>query len=241
MIDVPPERRCAARAGCSRARMFVVDTAEGRIVDDDEVKRDIAGRFPYRKWLEQERVRPSRSSRAAPAAGATRGRRAVRGCSAPSATPTRTCELLARADGRDRQGAGRLDGHRHAAGGAVAISAPSLFAYFHQLFAQVTNPPIDPIREALVMTLETTLGPDGNTFDETPEQCHQLRAAGPDPRPTRDLAKLAAHPRRGRVRAARAVDCSTRSPTAARTRSSDGGRAAVRRGRRGGRRRATTS
>src|SRR5690606_15071049 len=46
--------------------------------------------------------------------------------------------------------------------------APNLPAYFHQLFAQVTNPPIDPIREALVMSLETTMGPDGNTFDETP-------------------------------------------------------------------------
>ncbi|HEV7558447.1 MAG TPA: glutamate synthase central domain-containing protein, partial [Kofleriaceae bacterium] len=69
--------------------------------------------------------------------------------------------------------------------------APNLSAYFHQLFAQVTNPPIDPIREALVMTLETTMGPDGNTFDETPEQCHQLRLRGPviD---SKDLAKIRA-------------------------------------------------
>ena len=74
--------------------------------------------------------------------------------------------------------------------------APNLFAYFHQLFAQVTNPPIDPIREALVMSLETTMGPDGNTFDETPEQCHQLAAARPgdrQPRPREDP--------RGRARA----------------------------------------
>src|SRR5205807_252811 len=69
--------------------------------------------------------------------------------------------------------------------------SPPLFDYFHQLFAQVTNPPIDPIREALVMSLETSLGPDGNTFDETPEQCHQLRLRGPiiD---NRDLAKIRA-------------------------------------------------
>src|ERR1051325_11022818 len=57
--------------------------------------------------------------------------------------------------------------------------APNLFRYFHPPFAQVTNPPIDPIREELVMSLETTMGPDGNTFDETPEQCHQLRLRGP--------------------------------------------------------------
>ena len=61
----------------------------------------------------------------------------------------------------------------------LSDQAPNMSAYFHQLFAQVTNPPIDPIREALVMSLETTMGPDGNTFDETPEQCHQLRLRGP--------------------------------------------------------------
>ena len=67
--------------------------------------------------------------------------------------------------------------------------APNLASYFHQLFAQVTNPPIDPLREALVMSLETTMGPDGNTFDETPEQCHQIRVRGPviD---SRDLARI---------------------------------------------------
>ena len=70
--------------------------------------------------------------------------------------------------------------------------APNLSAYFHQLFAQVTNPPIDPIREALVMSLETTMGPDGNTFDETPEQCHQLRAARARSIDNADLAKIRA-------------------------------------------------
>ena len=89
--------------------------------------------------------------------------------------------------------------------------APNLFAYFHQLFAQVTNPPIDPIREALVMSLETTMGPDGNTFDETPEQCHQLRLRGPviD---NRDLARIRAVAR-GRVRAGDAVAARGRSAT----------------------------
>ena len=62
----------------------------------------------------------------------------------------------------------------------LSNQAPSLFDYyFHQLFAQVTNPPIDPIRESLVMSLGTALGPDGNTFEESPEQCHQLTLPGP--------------------------------------------------------------
>jgi glutamate synthase (NADPH/NADH) large chain len=61
----------------------------------------------------------------------------------------------------------------------LSDEAPPLFDYFHQLFAQVTNPPIDPIREALVMTLETNIGPDGNPFEETPEQCHRLASWWP--------------------------------------------------------------
>src|SRR6185312_3796543 len=61
----------------------------------------------------------------------------------------------------------------------LSDQAPSLFDYFHQLFAQVTNPPIDPIRESMVMTIGTAVGPDGNTFDETPEQAHRLKTPGP--------------------------------------------------------------
>jgi glutamate synthase (NADPH/NADH) large chain len=57
--------------------------------------------------------------------------------------------------------------------------APLLFDYFKQLFAQVTNPPIDPIRESLVMSLTTSIGGGSNTFDETPEQCHRLVIPGP--------------------------------------------------------------
>lgn len=57
--------------------------------------------------------------------------------------------------------------------------APSLFRYFHQLFAQVTNPAIDPIRESLVMSLHTPIGPESNTFEETPEQCHRLIIPSP--------------------------------------------------------------
>ncbi len=72
----------------------------------------------------------------------------------------------------------------------LSDQAPLLTSYFHQLFAQVTNPPIDPIRESLVMTVETTIGPDGNTFEETPEQCHQIRMTGPVLN-NADLAKIA--------------------------------------------------
>src|SRR4029077_2024238 len=56
----------------------------------------------------------------------------------------------------------------------LSDQAPPLFSYFKQLFAQVTNPPIDPIREEIVMSLATTLGSERNLFDETPEHAHKL-------------------------------------------------------------------
>ena len=63
---------------------------------------------------------------------------------------------------------------------AVLSDRPqTLFQYFKQLFAQVTNPPIDPIREELVMSLKTTIGSEGNLFEETPEQSRQLELDTP--------------------------------------------------------------
>src|SRR6202012_4492336 len=56
----------------------------------------------------------------------------------------------------------------------LSDQAPSLFSYFKQLFAQVTNPPIDPIREEIVMSLATSLGSELNLFEETPQHAHKL-------------------------------------------------------------------
>ena len=74
---------------------------------------------------------------------------------------------------RARRGADRLDGQRRRARRPVD-QRPPLFTYFKQLFAQVTNPPIDPIRESIVMSLGTGVGAEGNLLDETPEHAHQL-------------------------------------------------------------------
>ncbi len=57
--------------------------------------------------------------------------------------------------------------------------SPPLYSYFKQLFAQVTNPPIDPIREKIVMSLSTSVGPQANLLDETPEHAHQLVISQP--------------------------------------------------------------
>jgi glutamate synthase (NADPH/NADH) large chain len=187
VIDVPPER-VRSKGRLQPGMMFVVDTAEGRIVDDAELKHDVAGRFPYRKWLDKNVFEMSE----------------LEAGSAPEQDTGDVLFRLARAHGYTDEDVNLVIEPMATTGkepigsmgtdtplAVLSDHAPNLSAYFHQLFAQVTNPPIDPIREALVMSLETTLGPDGNTFDETPEQCHQLRLRGPviD---NHDLAKIRA-------------------------------------------------
>ena len=111
---------------------------------------------------------------------------------APSSPSTRRCfkrqqafgytqedlRLLIGADGRQRRGAGRLDGHRHVAGGAVGRPR-LLYDYFKQLFAQVTNPPLDAIREELVTSMGSTIGPERNLLKPEPESCRQIKIKYP--------------------------------------------------------------
>ena len=98
----------------------------------------------------------------------------------------------------------------------LSDQAPSLFRYFHQLFAQVTNPPIDPHREALVMSLATATGPDGNTLEETPDQCHRLTLPGPI-LTNGQLADWAEPPRGDVPSPAARRRCSTWTPARARS------------------------
>jgi glutamate synthase (NADPH/NADH) large chain len=175
VIDVPPEM-VKQKGRLTPGMMFVVDTAEGRIVDDSELKREVASRFPYKKWLDKNVFELSEIDEVAPPPAITR-EDLVRQQRAFGYTDE-DLELIVNvmaATGKEPTGSMGTDTPL----AVLSDRAPNLFAYFHQLFAQVTNPPIDPIREALVMSLETTMGPDGNTFDETPEQCHQLRLRGP--------------------------------------------------------------
>jgi hypothetical protein len=166
--------------------MFLVDTVQKRIISDAEIKKQLAARQPYASGSRSSRSRstncPSPRASSPPIRDAARRQRAFGYseedlrmiCSAPWA--------------RKGRGAGRLHGHRHAAGLPLRPPQP-LFNYFKQLFAQVTNPPIDPIREELVMSLISYIGTERNILDEAPENCHTLKL--PHPILTnRDLEKL---------------------------------------------------
>ena len=176
VIDVPPER-VRLKDRLRPGRMLIVDTHEGRIIDDDEAKADITSRWPYRRWLDRNvfRVGDVEQIEAPPAplAGEVL-RRQARAFGYTDEDLDRVMAPMAEA-GKEPIGAMGNDTPL----AVLSHRAPSLFHYFHQRFAQVTNPPIDPLREASVMSLSTSIGPQGNTFEETPEQCHRLTIEGP--------------------------------------------------------------
>jgi len=169
-------------------KMLLVDFARGRLVGDDEIKREIAAQKPYAQWLEGNKIdlatlpvvaaceplAPEERRRRLRAFGYSR--EDLRVLLAPMAT-----------SGEEPTGSMGNDAPL-----AVLSERPvPLFRYFKQQFAQVTNPPIDPIREKLVMTLVSCVGGEGNLLAETPRQCRLLELQQPV-LTNDDLAKLTA-------------------------------------------------
>ncbi len=157
-------------------KMFLVDTVQGRIVDDEEIKTAMAGRKPYRQWVAAHRVSlddlPEPLNVPQPDHATLRQRQQVFGYTVEELKMLITPMVV---NGEEAVGSMGTDTPL-----AVLSERPQLlFKYFKQLFAQVTNPPIDPIREQLVMSLVTNIGPKGNLLAETPEQCRRIRVAQP--------------------------------------------------------------
>ena len=159
-----PEEKIITKWRLQPGRMLLVDLEQGRIISDDEIKTTLAQSHPYKRMAE---AHPDRARR--PEAGRGRARRA-RTCrcstaSRRSATRQEDTRHPDGADGGDWAGGDRLDGHRHADFGHVVAARKRCYTYFKQNFAQVTNPPIDPIREELVMSLVSFIGPRPNILD----------------------------------------------------------------------------
>ncbi|MGK0362351.1 MAG: glutamate synthase (NADPH/NADH) large chain, partial [Bradymonadia bacterium] len=168
-----PADQVVAKGRLRPGRMFLVDTEAGRLIHDDEVKGRIISRFPYASWLAQNTVRltdlPSVSASAAvrPSPGERFAHLRAFGYSEED-----MALLLGPMAATAKEPIGSMGNDTPLA--VLSDTAPSLFDYFHQSFAQVTNPPIDPLREGMVMSLTTTIGQSGNPFEETPEHCHGL-------------------------------------------------------------------
>ncbi len=175
VLDIPPEE-VALKGRLRPGRMFLVDTAQGRIIADEEIKRGLSSRRPYRAWIQENQLTVADLPPLADVNGhleepllklqRTFGYTLedLRILMAPMAT-----------DGAEAVGSMGNDTPL-----AVLSDRPQLlYNYFKQLFAQVTNPPLDAIREEIITSMVTTIGSEGNLLEETPAQCRLLRLDHP--------------------------------------------------------------
>jgi glutamate synthase (ferredoxin) len=174
VLDIPQEK-IVKKGRLEPGRMFLIDTEEQRIVDDEEIKSGLALMRPYRLWLDMHRHSLPESCPPLgwpPREAPLTERQQVFGYSEED------LEVLLAPMARDgKEPVGSMGNDTPL---AVLSTRPQLlFSYFKQLFAQVTNPPIDPIREEIVMSLETTIGRERNLLDETPVHCQHLRLKSP--------------------------------------------------------------
>jgi glutamate synthase (ferredoxin) len=172
VIDLDPAR-VVERGRLGPGRMIAVDTVAGRILTDEVIKRERAARRPYRAWLAAGRVRPPQAEESpAPDPGALVRRLVTFGYSQEEIH--RILEPMV-TEAKDPVGSMGDDTPL-----AVLSSRPRLvYNYLKQRFAQVTNPPIDPLRERLVMSLRTLLGPRESLLEESPEHARLVELRSP--------------------------------------------------------------
>jgi glutamate synthase (ferredoxin) len=174
VLPIEPDR-ILRKGRLQPGRMFLIDMEQGRIVADDEIKTQIANAHPYGSWIDQNLVSladlPIAPEAAAPALPLSQRQRAF----GYSFEDLRMLMLPMARDGVEATGAMGNDSPL-----AVLSNRPKLlYDYFQQLFAQVTNPPIDSIREEIVTSALTTIGSEGNLLSPTPESCHLIELKTP--------------------------------------------------------------
>jgi glutamate synthase (ferredoxin) len=212
VLDVAPQD-VLVKERLHPGRIFLVDTVKGRIVDDDEIKRELAAERPYQEWLDQQLIdiNDLPAARAESPEHETVFKRQqafgytqedLRFLIAPMATA-----------GEEPVGSMGTDTSL-----AVLSNKPRLlYEYFKQLFAQVTNPPLDAIREELVTDMGSTIGPERNLLKAEPESCRQIAIKYPIIH-NEHVAKLRHLPPNTPSGRRRCRCCSTRSTTGRRSR-----------------------
>ncbi len=175
-IDVDP-KNIAYKGRLQPGKILLVDTVKGKIISDDEVKSELAARKPYREWLDKNLIHidklpaPKSAQEKIPEDAFWRQARAFGYTNEDMKIILPPMAM----NGQEPVGSMGIDTPL-----AVLSAKPQLlFNYFKQLFAQVTNPPVDPLREDMVMAIESTIGSERNLFDETPEHCHQIELDSP--------------------------------------------------------------
>ena len=155
------ENRIVKKWRLQPGKMLLIDLEQGRIIDDEELKNQFASAKPYRQWIESVRVKlddvPAAAARAGPPESLLDRQQAF------GYTQEDLKFLLSPMAQAGEEGIGSMGNDSPLA--VLSDKNKPLYNYFKQLFAQVTNPPIDPIREAIVMSLVSFIGPKPNLLD----------------------------------------------------------------------------
>ena len=169
VLDFPPEK-IIRKGRLQPGKMFLVDIQEGRIIEDDEIKQSLATAAPYSKWLSAGLVRlsdlPAREHIVYPHSSVVRRQRAF------GYTEEEIRMIITPMAKNGAEPLGSMGTDTPIA--ALSTKPRLLFDYFAQLFAQVTNPPLDAIREELVTSLGASIGPEHNLLDPGPDSCKQI-------------------------------------------------------------------
>jgi len=175
VVEFPPEK-IRSKGRLRPGHMFLVDTVEGRIITDNEIKSKVARQRPYRRWLEENRIE-LRGLFDAPKLVRSDRETIAQRMRMFGYTSEELKMILAPMALNGQEPIGSMGNDTPL---AVLSDRPTLlFNYFKQLFAQVTNPAIDPLREGLVMSLMVFTGKRRNILAETPEHCRQLKLPHP--------------------------------------------------------------
>ena len=174
VLDIPAEN-IARKGRLQPGKMFLVDIEAGRIIEDDEIKDQLANAAPYGDWLHAGIVRlnelPAREHIVYPHSSVVRRQRAF------GYTEEDLRILITPMAKNAMEPLGSMGTDTPIA--ALSEKSRLIFDYFSQLFAQVTNPPLDAIREELVTSLGTSMGPEHNLLDPGPSSCRQISLAFP--------------------------------------------------------------
>ncbi|MFF2435819.1 glutamate synthase large subunit [Streptomyces sp. NPDC058107] len=169
VLDIAPAK-VIRKGRLQPGKMFLVDTAEGRIIEDDEIKAGLAAEKPYQEWLETGEIEledlPEREHIVHTHASVTRRQQTF------GYTEEELRVILAPMARTAGEPLGSMGTDSPIA--ALSERPRLLFDYFAQLFAQVTNPPLDAIREELVTSLRSSLGPAGNLLEPTAASCRSV-------------------------------------------------------------------
>jgi len=169
VADIDPSR-IVRKGRLQPGRMFLADTVNGRLIDDEEIKAEISALEPWGEWLEENRINlkdlPEREHIAHTASSVNRRQRTF------GYTQEELRILLAPMARTGAEPLGAMGSDTPIA--AISDRPRTLFDYFVQQFAQVTNPPLDSIREEVVTSLSTGIGPSRNLLSATPEHAQQV-------------------------------------------------------------------